>query len=463
MDLTETCEIKAKGKDKRTWKQINADLGMPYADGGSLRKNWRTYQGDNEDTGIAKNLTGKEERKPKLEDMGDYYIVRSGKRIVEITKDKLRRFKKLYCAENWEITKTHIELNMTRGEFMLVKNAFSITHNDIPYIDEDLKDANVDELAEETLIDKKRSYFNTLHDKEIKTTKRENEQYRTKEFWLDKIAGIADKVIPLEFNHTVLDYKSNTEAQLDLADWHTGMRVDNYWNVYNYQVLKESVMELLDVVIEEIKIYKPKIIHVMNLGDLIHGLIHTSTRVEAEFDVTVQIELATDLVATILDTLSHHVHEVKFYNTYGNHSRFTSNKKDALDTENFELLFPRLLGKLFYKYPNIKHMPNEIDDQWIVADICGHIIIGTHGDRDKPRKAPSNITMMYKKPYKIHIGHAHHLESWTEHSVEIKMVGCMCGVETYAKDLRKTSVPSQKFSVYSRRGLIHEHDIEFKR
>jgi len=108
-------------------------------------------------------------------------------------------------------------------------------------------------------------------------------------------------------------------------------------------------------------------------------------------------------------------------------------------------------------------MPNTVDEQWIVADICGHTIIGTHGDRDTIKKAPSNISMMYKKPYKIHIGHGHHLESWTEHSVEVKMVGCLSGVETYAKDVRKTSTPSQKFSVYSKRGLIHEHDIEIIR
>ncbi len=402
---------------------------------------------------------GKVERKPKLIDKGDYYMIVSPSVSVSITKDQLRKLKKGYCGKKLTVNQMLLEMNLTRPEFFAIKTAFGITKDDVPYIDEDLDDPEA--LANETIIDKKRAYFAALISKELKSNEKELKMYREKEYWLDKTLLACEniKAEPMDYDEP-LHRESNNEGQLNLADWHIGMNCDNYWNTYNYAIAQARIKELTRKAIWDFELYNVNTVHVMNLGDIIHGLIHTSTRVEAEFNVQEQVTKAVNLLAGILHSLAEKFETVYFYNTYGNHSRFTSNKRDALDTENFELFIPTFLKGLLCNCPNVIFKANEIDEQWIVADICGHTIIGTHGDRDKIKKAPSNMTMMYKKPYKIFIGHQHHVEGWTQHSVEIKMIGCLCGVETHAKDLRLTSQPSQSLCIYNKKGLIHSHDIE---
>jgi len=213
-------------------------------------------------------------------------------------------------------------------------------------------------------------------------------------------------------------------------------------------------------VIKDIQRYEVKALHVVNLADMLHGIIHTATRVEAEFDVTQQILLASQLIAQILEAVSPYVEEVLYYGTYGNHGRFTSNKSDALDTENFELLIPALLERTFFEFPNITFIKNMVDDQWITAMVAGHLIMGAHGDRDAMKTVAQNMTMMFAKPYKVFIAHKHHLAGDTIHSVQVSMVGSLCGVETYAKDIRKTSTPSQTFCVYDKKSEIHRHNID---
>jgi hypothetical protein len=462
MKLHEACKAKKEKTISKTWEELNAEFGYPYKNGESLRaayKGGKIKDGDAEaELKPSKTRVGANEVKPEAHDKGEYYLVVGRNQSIEITKDNLRRLKELYCLMKMTINEVCLELNIPRDEFYLIKTAFGITKDDVPVIDEELE--NLDEAVEKTLQQKKRLFKVKLQHKEIKDTQKELTKYKTREYWLDKIREIADEIKPLEFTGEVVEAKTNNQGLLCLADWHTGMKVANYWNVYNSDVLRKRAKELVRKTLYDARLYNICRVHVFNLGDLVHGLIHTSTRVEAEFDVAQQIRVAIDILSGLLVELSNNIREVVFYSTYGNHSRFTSNKKDALDNENFELLLPLMLGKLFAEFPNIKYVPNEVDEQWIVADICGHVIIGTHGDRDPIKKSPSNITMMYKKPYKVFCGHGHRVEELTEHGVNAKMVGSMCGVETYAKDLRKTSVPSQKFCVFNKIEMIHEHDIE---
>ncbi len=457
MNLKETCQNKKDNGSSESWDEINERFGKPYKNGEALRKCWA----NDTRVGAPKAVEGKDEPIPKLIDKGDYYIINSSSTSVSITKDQLRKLKKLYCLSKLTVNQMCMEMNLLRNEFFTIKTAFGITKDDVPYIDEDLND--IDALADETIQDKKRAYFVSLQDKEIKANEKELKIYREKEYWIDKILEGCANIVPMPMDYEIpFHHESKTEAQVNVADWHLGMQVDNYWNTYNFDIASKRLKKFTYKAIQDCKLYKVNTVHVMNLGDLIHGLIHTSTRVEAEFNVQEQVTKASELLAGMLREFAKNFETVYFYNTYGNHSRFTSNKKDALDTENFELFIPMFLKGMLSEYSNIIFEDNKVDKQWIVADICGHLIIGTHGDRDKIRKAPSNITMMYKKPYKIFIGHQHHIESWTQHSVEIKMVGAMCSVETHAKDLRLTSKASQNICIYDKDGLIHSHDIELQ-
>ena len=130
---------------------------------------------------------GNEEIVPAVQDKGDYYIVTSGKRSIEITKAELKQIKTLYCDDD-PLTVNQIcrKVDLPRRDFFLVKTAFGITHDDVPYIDEELQ-GDIDSLVDETIEKRKEKYFIKLQQKEIEALKKEVAEYRQKDYQIDKI------------------------------------------------------------------------------------------------------------------------------------------------------------------------------------------------------------------------------------------------------------------------------------
>ena len=412
---------------------------------------------------LAEITTGQEERTPKIIDEGDCYAVTSGKRTIRISKDKLRQLKDLYCGDNaLTINQICRRLDIPRRDFHLVKTAFSITHDDVPYIDEDLENEDLDSLVAETLEKRKEKYFIKLQQEEINQLKREVAKYRKQDYFYNKvISEIAVPIQPLTFNIRT-NILSQCEGQLNLADWHTGLKVTNYWNEYDLRIQRQRLQELVEKTITYIHRHKVKKVHIMNLGDLLHGIIHVSTRIVAEVDVIQQFRIAWQLLAEILKTIAREVEQVYFYSTYGNHSRVSENKKEALDRENFELLMPDILKEHLQNISNVLFMPNKYDDQILVANPCGHTVFGVHGDRDKPEKVAGNLTMMLgMKPTKVFTAHSHHKEQLEVHMIDVIMSRSLCGVDDFAKDIRATSKAGQSFYVYTPDNLECTYDITF--
>lgn len=131
---------------------------------------------------------GQEERKPAITDCGTYYVVESGRRSIEITKAKLKQIKLLYCDDDpLTINEICRKVNIPRRDFYLVKTAFGITHDDVPYLDEEITDDNIDNLVQETLERRKEKYFLKLQQKEIEVLKAELAKYRQQDYFIDKI------------------------------------------------------------------------------------------------------------------------------------------------------------------------------------------------------------------------------------------------------------------------------------
>lgn len=137
---------------------------------------------------LYKARQGHEERKPKVEDNGDHYIITSGKRSITFSKDKLRQVKRLYCGDApLTINQICRKLDIPRRDFIIVKTAFGITHDDVPYVDEDIQSTPVDELIAQTLEQRKDQYYIKLQQQEIVELKREVERYRKQDYLLNKI------------------------------------------------------------------------------------------------------------------------------------------------------------------------------------------------------------------------------------------------------------------------------------
>ena len=94
------------------------------------------------------------------------------------------------------------------------------------------------------------------------------------------------------------------EAILCISDWHVGATVNRFINKFNHEILKKRVKKVQDDAIRYCALHNVKVLHVLNLGDMIDGNIHVSGRVTAEFDVVTQAMSAAALIYNLLTNLS---------------------------------------------------------------------------------------------------------------------------------------------------------------
>jgi hypothetical protein len=92
-------------------------------------------------------------------------------------------------------------MRLPRRDFYLIKTAFGITKDDAPFIDEDLINNSPEDLAAESLQEKKRLYFVKLDQKQVDQLIKENEQFRKKEYFMEKARDIVANDLP-EFAKT---------------------------------------------------------------------------------------------------------------------------------------------------------------------------------------------------------------------------------------------------------------------
>lgn len=265
----------------------------------------------------------------------------------------------------------------------------------------------------------------------------------------DEIKKSIDNVKPIEQLKIVKPIASDKEGMLILSDFHIGLACSNYWNKFNKDILLKRVNKLLNKTIEYGKLNKINKLHIICLGDLVNGIIHVTSRIANAENVIQQTQLAAEILSCMVSKLSQEFAEIYMYNTIGNHDRVVMNKKESIADENFMLLIPWYLKARLKNISNIKFINNEYDNQIIVANICNKYVFGVHGDRDKVKNVVQNLSLMLKLfPSMVVMGHVHHSEENEVFSVPIVVNSSLSGVDSYAKDLRMTSMPSQKLIIF---------------
>src|SRR5699024_2386787 len=87
--------------------------------------------------------------------------------------------------------------------------------------------------------------------------------------------------------------KSNTkdkkEAAIIISDWHIGMQFEGRFNTFNHEVAEQRIAKVKDKTLDTVRKENVDTLHIANLGDMISGGIHVSTRVQAEEDVVQQV------------------------------------------------------------------------------------------------------------------------------------------------------------------------------
>jgi hypothetical protein len=240
---------------------------------------------------------------------------------------------------------------------------------------------------------------------------------------------------------------SDSEAVLVLSDWHYGLKTDNAFNSFNTMICKERVINIAEKAARKIALHKCSKLHIVVLGDLIHGAIHTSARVASEELVCDQLMQATELLAQTIERLSICVPETYVYVTYGNHARTIPSKNENVHRDNMERLVPWWLTPRLSIYDNI-HIMDDTGNEFLFIDACGHQICAAHGDNDSVKSSPRLLTTLFQKKYGKNIeyvllGDKHHRESFEELGITSMLCGALCGADDYANGKRLYSTPSQ--------------------
>ena len=263
-----------------------------------------------------------------------------------------------------------------------------------------------------------------------------------------------------------INYNATNEAVLVLTDWHYGLVTENIWNEYNTKVCIARLKELLTKTKYYCKLHSVDKLHVVSLGDLIHGSIHTSVRVASEEDTCDQLMHVAELLAEFLSEVSEAVNEVVFYSTYGNHARTIQNKKDSVHSDNME----KIVG-WWIKQRLINHSKIEVINcdlyEFVYLNVLGHDIVAVHGDLERFDKLGVDMYTLFSKQYGLNVeyvfsGDKHHFESNDIFGIENVMVSSLCGVDEYANSKRLYSKPGQTLCVFNETdGKICTYNINF--
>lgn len=270
-----------------------------------------------------------------------------------------------------------------------------------------------------------------------------------------------EKKKPLLPSPSYTEASENKEGLALWSDWHFGMEIDNFSNKFNKEIFNSRVRELLNKTIEYGKLHNISTLHVANLGDLIGGLIHVSTRVQANEDVVEQTKYVSETLAELLAALANAFPKVKFYNIAGNHGRTQANKNDVGIKENFEYLIPWFLEARLSGFNNID-IVNE-QDGFIIGKIANEDVVFVHGHYDRPDQSVTKIPQLTGIiPSFIFSGHIHHHFEKEYGRTTCVVNGSLVGNDDYAMQGRFGSKPSQKFIVFGDEGLECTYPIRLK-
>ena len=262
-----------------------------------------------------------------------------------------------------------------------------------------------------------------------------------------------------QFNGVI---KSDNDLIVSCTDIHAGIEIDNYFNKFNEDVLKDRFNQYLDKIFEVQLRHGSENVNLI-LSELVSGIIHNELRIENNQNLIEQFLTVTDYISQFLAELSYHFNNVNVYICPGNHSRISPKKEDSLKGENIDhLALPFLEAKL-QNFKNIYFNKNTIEESIAMFSVRNNVVMASHGDKDAPSNVVQKFTLLFGiKPDLVYLGHRHQNGLTTVYNCKVIESGCMSGIDNYALDLRINGCPSQTISVVTKDGLDCLYDVKFR-
>ena len=256
--------------------------------------------------------------------------------------------------------------------------------------------------------------------------------------------------------------KGNREAVLILSDFHIGMINDTSHNVYDLEVAKYRLEKLYNNVVEKCKLHNVNKLNIELAGDFVHGVIHLTTRVNAEEDVISQTMLVSEMLSDFVGKLSNEINSIVVHGTLGNHSRVSANIKDSISVENFERLITWYMKPRLINCKNVTIIDNYEEDI-ILYKVFDTVIACVHGHKEKYKTAVSDMSkFLHIFISELHLGHFHQHNVSIDNDMQTIVNGAFCGADEYAQDIRKSCTPSQTLIIYNKEGQECIYNIKLR-
>ena len=255
--------------------------------------------------------------------------------------------------------------------------------------------------------------------------------------------------------------KTDNDLIISCTDIHAGIEIDNYFNKFDENVLKDRFNQYLDKIFEVQSRHGSENVYVI-LSELVSGIIHNELRIENNQNLIEQFLSVTNYISQFLAELSYHFNTVNVYICPGNHSRISPKKEDSLKGENIDhLAIPFLEAKL-QNFDNIKFYKNEIEESIAMFTVRNNIVMSSHGDKDSPNNVVQKFTLLFGiRPSLVYLGHRHKNGLTTVYNTKVIESETLSGTDNYALDLRLHTKPSQTISVVTKDGLDCLYDVKF--
>lgn len=245
------------------------------------------------------------------------------------------------------------------------------------------------------------------------------------------------------------------EAVLLLSDLHIGVQIDNFYNKYNVEIAKKRLNKVVEDTIKYCNMHGVTRLNVVNLGDLVHGLIHTNARLEQEIDVINQVIVASELMANALNKLQEAAPEVIYRSCTDNHSRAVADKNESVEAENFSKLIDFYLESRLVN-SSIKFAHDNIDQEIGLFELLnGDKLAFAHGHHDSYNQAFQVYCGATKQFIKyICLGHFHSSKTKSFMGAKVIVNGSICGTEGYAFSKRLFGEPEQTLLLFEGENLM---------
>lgn len=263
---------------------------------------------------------------------------------------------------------------------------------------------------------------------------------------------------PVEFGQYRQLQDMKHSAVLMLSDWHAGALIDNQFNYYNPEVMEERAKQIFEKTIQYGILHNVRDLCIEINGDMIHGLINVSNRVQAEEDVVEQIVHVAKLLSELINGLVPYFGSIKVITTLGNHGRMHQDKSVCVTKENFEKLVTEILT---LRLDSSIIVISAGAEDFTKYEIDNKIICVAHGQYDKIVSVVNDFTMIYQQvPSEIHLGHTHSFKDINDNNVMVTVNGSLQGTDDYALTLRKVTKPSQTLIIYGEDRCVYNLNVE---